>query len=292
MMLTSRLRWNPNELNVGEGDKWESGVVCNPLTGLHYAGPGMGLELAFDFASMYPSCARSTSRRRPPSPVLPQCSLTICPAGCVTTGKGRASSTPRLFSSTTKFGAGSYERPPFSLPQWSTISSDGRTSRENSNLPRWARPSGPTTRCRSTKLKKAGAQVPAFLKYVHATLVEDTLERMFVIGGGNVHRKLTRDPMGRFTEEGYPVYVAKVPRFEEGGRAADVTGPFVKDRRVKLEYESSAFVYCHVAKKTYVALTHNLDDKGELCSVGVKVRGLSAFKSVRSPSIRRSRTPS
>ena len=39
------------------------GAVCDPLTGLHYSGPGMGLELSFDFSSMYPSimCALNIS---------------------------------------------------------------------------------------------------------------------------------------------------------------------------------------------------------------------------------------
>lgn len=37
--------------------------MCEPLTGLHYSGPGMGLELSFDFAGMYPSimCALNIS---------------------------------------------------------------------------------------------------------------------------------------------------------------------------------------------------------------------------------------
>lgn len=37
--------------------------MCDPLTGLHYSGPGMGLELSFDFSSMYPSivCALNIS---------------------------------------------------------------------------------------------------------------------------------------------------------------------------------------------------------------------------------------
>ncbi|KAG7326079.1 hypothetical protein KOW79_011004 [Hemibagrus wyckioides] len=121
------------------------------------------------------------------------------------------------------------------------------------------------------KFKRAGAQVPEFLDYVHKTLVEDTLKRMYVIGKGNVHQQIVRDPEGSFTEHGYPVYVARVP----GSRAvADVTRLFVKDRRVQLEYENSCSIYCHIAKKTYVATWS---------SVSIKVRGLSAFKSVRSP---------
>lgn len=128
--------------------------------------------------------------------------------------------------------------------------------------------------------KRAGSQVPAFLDYVHTALVEDTLGRMYVIGRGNTHRKVVRDPKGTFTKEGYPIFVAGVPGSEE---VADITGPFVKDRRVKLEYENSCSVYCHVAKETYVAPSHNLDDKGALSSIYVKVRGLSAFKSMRSP---------
>ncbi|KAE8277393.1 hypothetical protein D5F01_LYC24678 [Larimichthys crocea] len=103
------------------------------------------------------------------------------------------------------------------------------------------------------KFKRAAMQVPAFLDCVHKALVEDTLGRMYIIGRGNKHQKVIRDPRGTFTEEGYPVYVAKVPGSEEW---VDVTRPFVKDRRVKLEYENSCSIYCHIAKKTYVALTH------------------------------------
>lgn len=64
MVLSSRLRGAPKLESVnGANEKWEGGLVCNPLTGLHYSGPGMGLELSFDFSSMYPSimCALNIS---------------------------------------------------------------------------------------------------------------------------------------------------------------------------------------------------------------------------------------
>lgn len=57
------------------------------------------------------------------------------------------------------------------------------------------------------KFRRAGAQVPAFLDYVHKAWVEDTLERMYVIGRDNTHQKVVRDPRGTFTKECYPVYV-------------------------------------------------------------------------------------
>lgn len=130
-----------------------------------------------------------------------------------------------------------------------------------------------------SKFKSAGDEVPAFLRHVHRELVEDALKRMYVIGPHNRHEKLTRDPRGGVTAQGYPVYLARSPR----GEMLDVTEAFVKDRRVKLEYENSCSVYCHVAKKTYLALTHTVDADGELEAVSVKVRGLAAFKSMRSP---------
>lgn len=34
---------------------WAGGSVCSPLTGQHYSGPGMGLELVCNFVSMYPA---------------------------------------------------------------------------------------------------------------------------------------------------------------------------------------------------------------------------------------------
>ncbi|KAF0029324.1 hypothetical protein F2P81_018429 [Scophthalmus maximus] len=130
------------------------------------------------------------------------------------------------------------------------------------------------------KFKRAGSQVPEFLACVHRTLVEDTLKRMYVIESGNVPVRAIRDPKGTFTEDGYPVYAFRTPGAET---LSDVTRPFVKDRRVKLEYENSSSVYCHVAKKSYVSLTHSLDQKGDLSSLSVKIRGLSAVKSMRSP---------
>ncbi|KAK2856673.1 hypothetical protein Q5P01_005408 [Channa striata] len=130
------------------------------------------------------------------------------------------------------------------------------------------------------KFKRAGSRVPEFLACVHRTLVEDTLKRMYVIERGNVPVRAIRDPEGGFTEEGYPVYMVRTPGSET---LSDVTRPFVKDRRVKLEYENSSSAYCHVAKKSYVSLTHGLDDKGDLSALSVKIRGLSAVKSMRSP---------
>lgn len=94
--------------------------------------------------------------------------------------------------------------------------------------------------------------------------------RTYVIDRGNTHHKVVRDLKGTCTKEGYPVYLARVPGSIKVA---------VENRRMKLQYENSSSIYCHVAKKTYVALTHNTDEKGEL-SVPVKVRGLSAFKSI------------
>ncbi|KAK2825775.1 hypothetical protein Q5P01_019989 [Channa striata] len=131
-----------------------------------------------------------------------------------------------------------------------------------------------------SNFKRAGSRVPEFLACVHWTLVEDALKRMYVIERGNVPVRAIRDPEGGFTEEGYPVYVVRTPGSET---LSDVTRPFVKDRRVKLEYENSSSAYCHVAKKSYVSLTYGLDNKGDLSSLSVKIRGLSAVKSMRSP---------
>ncbi|KAI4797389.1 hypothetical protein KUCAC02_025118 [Chaenocephalus aceratus] len=52
MRLESRLRWVPEiQSEHGHcGEQWKGGAVYDPLTGLHYSGPGMGLELAFDFS--------------------------------------------------------------------------------------------------------------------------------------------------------------------------------------------------------------------------------------------------
>lgn len=58
------LRWDPVLCSVdGDEDTWRGGAVCDPLTVLHYSGPIMGLELSFDFSSMYPSimCALNIS---------------------------------------------------------------------------------------------------------------------------------------------------------------------------------------------------------------------------------------
>ncbi|KAK2847553.1 hypothetical protein Q5P01_010552 [Channa striata] len=92
-------------------------------------------------------------------------------------------------------------------------------------------------RDRLDKFKQMGSQLPEFLACVHQTLVEDTLKRMYVIERGNVPVQVIRDP-----EEGYL-----------SDTLSDVTRPFMKDRRVKLEYENSSSTYCHVAKKSYVS---------------------------------------
>lgn len=381
MRLNSRVRWVPNSDN-GDSEKWKGGSVCDPLTGLHYSGPGMGLELSFDFSSMYPAimCALNISPETtvpwPPVKFPHDLSGWVCynweaegfeytslilkynktkrrfvrvpavfsssveyylnqraefkmklknpdisevervyykmqegeckvqansfygtaphPCGPLISGHGRQQISvvnscvstfyrhrcPVVYGDTdsvmVSVGYGPEDLPESCVPEVSRGEMSAQES-ENKLLESFA--------CKARvalgdKFKRAGERVPAFLEYVHTALVEDTLKRMYVIGRGNTHQKLTRDPRGTFTKEGYPVYMARVPGSEE---VVDVTTPFVKDRRVKLEYENSCSVYCHVAKKTYVALTHNLDDKGDLSSVTVKVRGLSAFKSMRSP---------
>lgn len=385
MELTSRLRWDPTlESNNSDSGNWKGGAVCDPLTGLHYSGPGMGLELSFDFSSMYPSimCALNISPETtipwPPVKFPHDLSGWVCYnweaegfeyASLILKydqAQGGFVRAPAIFSSSVEYylnqraefkrkiknpDISKAERVYYKMqegeckvlansfygtaphPCGPLISGHGRqqisvvnscvstfyqhrcpvvygdtdsvmvsvgygpgdlpeSDVPNVDVHRGEAPGGETENkllesfaCRARtamgdKFKRVGEQVPDFLDYVHTALVEDTLKRMYVIGRGNTHQKVVRDPRGTFTKEGYPVYVAGVPGSEE---LTDVTGPFVKDRRVKLEYENSCSVYCHVAKKTYVTLTHNLDDKGDLSSVSVKVRGLSAFKSMRSP---------
>ncbi|KAJ8332469.1 hypothetical protein SKAU_G00426420 [Synaphobranchus kaupii] len=57
-----RTPWAPEQPDSNL-EEWQGGAVCTPLTGLHYSGPGMGLELSFDFSGMYPSimCALNIS---------------------------------------------------------------------------------------------------------------------------------------------------------------------------------------------------------------------------------------
>lgn len=386
MELNSRLRWDPNlASDNGDSDMWKGGSVCDPLTGLHYSGPGMGLELSFDFSSMYPSimCALNISPETtipwPPVDFPHDLSGWVCynweaegfqyaslilkydqTQGCFIRAPGIFSSSVEYYLNQRAEFKRKLKNPDISEADrvYYKLQEGECKVLANSFYGTAPRPCGPlisghgrqqiaiVNNCVSTfyqhscpvvygdtdsvmvsvgygprdiperdvsdvvvhrtdtprsgdtdikllesfacnartavgdMFKRAGSQVPAFLDYVHTALVEDTLGRMYVIGRGNTHRKVVRDPKGTFTKEGYPVFVAGVPGSEE---VADVTGPFVKDRRVKLEYENSCSVYCHVAKKTYVALSHNLDDKGDLSSISVKVRGLSAFKSMRSP---------
>ncbi|MED6274708.1 hypothetical protein CHARACLAT_019170, partial [Characodon lateralis] len=110
--------------------------------------------------------------------------------------------------------------------------------------------------------------------------VKDKLDHMYVIGRGNRHQKFVRDPEGRQTKEGYPVYFARVPG--SNGPCA-VTEAFVSGRRVKLEYETAA--QCTVTlPKRCTCLTHNVDHNNlDLWTTSVKARGLVVFKSVRSP---------
>lgn len=382
--LNSRLRWDPKHNENGDREMWKGGAVCDPLTGLHYSGPGMSLELSFDFSSMYPSimCAlnispettipwppvefphdltgwvcynweaegfeyaslilkydknkgafvrapavlsssveyylnqRAEFKRKLDNPVISEAERVYykkqegeCkvlansfygtapqPCGPLISGHGRQQISvvnscvstfyqhccPVVYGDTdsvmVSVGYGPEDRPEIDL-------SDVHINRDNTPGRETETQVLESFACKartalSEKFKRAGRQAPAFLDYVHTALVEDTLKRMYVIGRGNTHQNIIRDPKGTFTEEGYPVYVARVPGSED---MADVTGPFVQNRRVKLEYENSCSIYCHIAKKTYVALTHNIDKNDNLSSVAVKVRGLSAFKSMRSP---------
>ncbi|KAK2812862.1 hypothetical protein Q5P01_000939 [Channa striata] len=386
--LGSRARWDPKlGLDKESDEKWKGGSVCDPLTGLHYSGPGMGLELAFDFASMYPSimCALNISPETtvpwPPSRFGHDLTGWVCysweaegfeyaslilrydrdrreftrapavfsssvehylnkragfkaklkdpalsdaervyykmqegeckvmansfygtaplPCGPLISGHGRRQisvvnecvssfyrhSCPVLYGDTdsvmVSVGYGPEDPPERGLRCAERVRG-GRDlpSAEDSEkelLEDFARSARAAV---ADKFKRAGSRVPEFLACVHRTLVEDTLKRMYVIERGNVPVRAIRDPEGGFTEEGYPVYVVRTPGSET---LSDVTRPFVKDRRVKLEYENSSSAYCHVAKKSYVSLTHGLDDKGDLSSLSVKIRGLSAVKSMRSP---------
>ncbi|TKS75734.1 DNA polymerase delta catalytic subunit [Collichthys lucidus] len=386
--LSCRSRW-AFESPGGEGEMWKGGYVCNPLTGLHFSGPGMGLEFMFDFSGMYPStmCILNISPETtipwPPATFPHDLSGWVCysweaegfecaslilkydetrrafvrapailsssveyylnqraeykqklrnpdlsdaervyyktqegeckvlansfygtaphPCGPLISSHGRQQISvvngcvsnfyryccPVVYGDTdsvmVSVGYGPGDLPEDDLPdvdvrsETSSSSSSSYQEAEKELLESFARKARAAL---ADKFKRAAMQVPAFLDCVHKALVEDTLERMYIIGRGNKHQKVIRDPRGTFTKEGYPVYVAKVPGSEEW---VDVTRPFVKDRRVKLEYENSCSIYCHIAKKTYVALTHNVDDTGNLSAVSIKIRGLSAYKSVRSP---------
>ncbi|KAK5610238.1 hypothetical protein CRENBAI_008725 [Crenichthys baileyi] len=66
---------------------------------------------------------------------------------------------------------------------------------------------------------------------VHGALIKDTLNCIYVIGAGNRPEKLIRDPEGRRTKEGYPIYLARVP---DTNRPCSVTEAFVSGRRLKL----------------------------------------------------------
>ncbi|KAK2832722.1 hypothetical protein Q5P01_016611 [Channa striata] len=355
--LGSRARWDPKlGLDKESDEKWKGGSVCDPLTGLHYSGPGMGLELAFDFASMYPSimCTLNISPETtvpwPPSRFghdltgwvcysweaegfeyaslilrydRDRCEFTRAPAvfsssvehylnkragfkaklkdpalsdaervyykmqegeckvmansfygtaplpcGPLISAHGRRQisvvnecvssfyhhSCPMLYGDTdsvmVSVGYGPEDPPERGLRCAERVRG-GRDlpSAEDSEKELLEDFACSARAAVADKFKRAGSRVPEFLACVHRTLVEDTLKRM-------------------------------TPGSET---LSDVTRPFVKDRRVKLEYENSSSAYCHVAKKSYVSLTHGLDDKGDLSSLSVKIRGLSGVKSMWSP---------
>nr|BBA49171.1 DNA polymerase [Oryzias latipes] len=382
--LSSREPWDasPPGLDGAGEDTWKGGSVCEPLSGLHYSGPGMGLELAFDFASMYPSimCALNISPETtvpwPPrsfphdlsgwvvykweaegfeyatlilrydadravferAPAVFSSSVehylnrrdefkaklkdpALCdaerayykvqeaeckvmansfygtappPCGSLISGHGRRQISvvndcvstfyknrcPVMYGDTDSVMV-SAGYGPDDLPE-SDVSDEQPGDGESPELEteRLRNFAAASLAALGAKFERAASEVPGFLRYVHLALVEDTLKRMYTIERGNEPVAVIRDPEGAFTEEGYPVYVAQTP---DSRSLLDVTRPFVKDRRVKLEYEYSSSVYCHVAKKSYVSLTHNLDGRGRMSSSTVKIRGLSAVKSLRSP---------
>lgn len=375
-----RVRWDP-AAQCASNDGWKGGAVCDPLTGLHYSGPGMGLELSFDFASMYPSimCALNISPETtipwPPADFGHDLSGWVCyrweaegfecaslilrydeatgtfarttsvfassveyylnqraefkgklkapdisrvdrlyykvqegeckvlansfygtaphPCGPLISGHGRQQiavvnacvakfyeyKSPVVYGDTDSVmvSVGYGPEGPFESDLVTDSVGEITAEQESGLLREFARGAREVIR---GKFKLAGEHVTEFLKYVHVALVEDVLDRAYVIGPGNKHQRLVRDSDGAVTAQGYPVYRAPAPG---AGTLIDITEDFVKGRRIKLEYENSCSVYCHVAKKTYVALTHTVDANHDVTSISVKVRGLAAFKSFRSP---------
>ena len=382
-------RWRVNNELFTNGDSWKGGSVCNPLTGLHYGNPGMGLEVSFDFSSMYPSimCALNISPETtipwPPRSFPHDLSDWVC-YNWETEGfqfatlilkfdrkTGQFVRAPAVLASSVeyyldkraafkerlKFPADDAARAYCKLqeneckimansfygtapyPCGPLISGHGRqqmavvnscvakffqysspvvygdtdsvmvsvgygpeadTERDVSDCSRHRKPdecdlnardlrdfAGRARRAIEDKFTRSNEQIPDFLAYVKRALVADALDRMYMITKDNAVSPLIkasevhecpRDDDDDDGGVGYPLYHADVP--DRG--LVEVTSAFVKNRRVNLEYENSCSVYCHVAKKTYVALSHATDGN-RITSIEVKVRGLAAVKSVRSP---------
>ncbi|KAK7878266.1 hypothetical protein WMY93_031085 [Mugilogobius chulae] len=390
--LKARLRWDPN-MDISSLDntghlrdqgEWLGGQVSEPLTGLHYSGPGMGLELSFDFSSMYPSimCALNVSPdtlipwppvhfphdlsgwvcysweaegfpfaslilkhdrlrgefvRAPgvlPSAVQHYLELrsafkttlstsileeaerqyyrlqeTECkviansfygtagpPCGPLLAAHGRRQISlvndcvssyfghrfPAIYGDTDSVmvscGYGPEDGIERDVSCMHTLS--GEECLDAEALPRFAEEARTAL---ENKFKRCVGSASEFVDHVHKVLVEDALERMYVIGRGNEsHRVVRATGIPLSSAKTYPVYTAHV--LDDASVALDVTTPFIKDRRVRLEYEGASSIYCHVSKKAYVALTHSTDMQGRPCGVTLKARGLSAHKSIRSPS--------
>ena len=130
------------------------------------------------------------------------------------------------------------------------------------------------------KLARAEMQVPAFRKFVHKRILEDMLSRLYLIGHKNSTQKAVKAPNSGETVD-CNEYIVRM----SGGSEIDITEPFMENIRINLEYENSSSIICHQNKKMYLSLSHTVDSKtGELQNVNVKVRGISASKSMPTPS--------
>uniref|UniRef100_A0AB33V8Z8 DNA-directed DNA polymerase n=2 Tax=unclassified Herpesvirales TaxID=860343 RepID=A0AB33V8Z8_9VIRU len=120
-----------------------------------------------------------------------------------------------------------------------------------------------------TKFKSTDIFVNTFLEEAAVVLFDDMVSKLVLHT-----RKGTATPV---KDEGRNTWTITDP---VTGKEMDCTTPFRKGLICKLEYENASSIGCHVAKKMYLCLVHELNN-GTLISTKIKKRGMTGFKCSR-----------
>ncbi|ACZ55873.2 ORF57 [black bullhead herpesvirus] len=117
------------------------------------------------------------------------------------------------------------------------------------------------------KAKGTDTFVQSFLSDVEMVLFDDMVEKLRLFHGAEIIAPVKRDGTWWVTD---PMT----------GVEMDCSTPFRSELICKLEYENASSIGCHVAKKMYLCLVHELNE-GMIVTTKIKKRGMTGFKSSR-----------